>query len=91
MNTDVWDVCSYCGGEIEDPASTPRINVYDGEPMRREFCHRECVLRQTIGGLNHLRGTCQCKGGPDEPDPPEMSKREAAIAAVNYWKLTRGQ
>lgn len=47
--------------------------------------HYECHLRTVIGGLNHLQGLCSCCGGSLPPDPEELSKREAAIQAVNYW------
>jgi hypothetical protein len=43
--------------------------------------HALCQLRQLVGGLNHLRGTCTCCGGTDDPDPPGLSRRNAAIAA----------
>lgn len=85
------DKCLHCG-EAFGP-DEPRTDVYvvtwaEGESGLRAR-HIECAQRQAIGGLNHLRGTCQCCGGTDDPDPPEMTKREAAIAAVNYWRLTR--
>jgi hypothetical protein len=54
---------------------------YPGQPM-----HVECGARGIIGGLNHLRGTCTCCGGTDDPDPPDVSKREAARLALVYWR-----
>lgn len=48
--------------------------------------HRECAQRSVVGGVNHQRGTCTCCGGTDDPDPPELSRREAAIAAAYYWE-----
>ena len=32
--------------------------------------------------LNPLRGVCTCYGGSEPPDPPDMTLREAARAAV---------
>lgn len=55
----------------------------------REFpraWHRECAVRQVIGGVNHLRGRCTCCGGTEPPDPPDMTRREAALAACTYRK-----
>lgn len=60
---------------------------FDGKVGRLVALHRECATRSLIGGLNHLMGRCTCCGGTAPPDPPEMTKREAAIAAVNYWKI----
>lgn len=47
--------------------------------------HLECQIRQVVGGVNHIRGTCLCCGGTDDPDPPDVSKREAARRAVIEW------
>jgi hypothetical protein len=52
--------------------------------------HRECMMRQTLGGVGHHLGKCHCPGGSGEfEDPPEMTKREAAIAAVQVWESRR--
>jgi len=48
--------------------------------------HRECFLRGILGSVGHQQGRCACFGGTEE-DPPGMSKREAAIAAVAHAKL----
>jgi hypothetical protein len=47
--------------------------------------HYDCHLRSIIGGLNHLRGRCTCYGGTEPPDPPDLTRREAARQAVAYW------
>jgi hypothetical protein len=47
--------------------------------------HRDCAIREVIGGLNHLRGLCSCCGGSAPPDPPELTRREAARQAAQYW------
>lgn len=46
--------------------------------------HRECALRAILGGINHLKGTCSCQGGPDAPDPPGVSRRKAAQLAWDW-------
>jgi hypothetical protein len=43
--------------------------------------HRECGLRNVIGSVGHVRGTCSCKGGTED-DPPGHSKRDQARLAV---------
>jgi hypothetical protein len=50
--------------------------------------HLDCMLRMVVGGVNHQRGTCSCcSGGQDPPDPPSLSKREAARVAATYFRL----
>lgn len=44
--------------------------------------HRECFLRKIFGSVGHQRKTCSCYGGTEE-DPPGLSVREAAKAAMN--------
>ena len=63
--------------------------IVDGDQgitdMQGYSWHLECHLRGIIGGVNHLRGTCTCCGGKDDPDPPNVSKREAARLAEAEW------
>lgn len=48
--------------------------------------HVECWLRQIVGSVAHLEERCSCYGGAeDDTDPPELSKREAAQAAVDLF------
>jgi hypothetical protein len=85
--SDVFE-CLHCGEFLmPDDIVDPIIYIGESGPEKR-YRHQACAIRVVIGGLNHLRGTCQCDGGPDEPDPPEMTKREAALAAVAYWRST---
>jgi hypothetical protein len=46
--------------------------------------HRECFLRGVFGSVAHQRRECFCFGGQGE-DPPGMTKREAARAAVAHF------
>lgn len=80
--------CGYCREPIADTSKAPRITFVGTEGQRIEYCHPECLQRQVIGGFNHLKGTCTCCGGTEPPDPPGLSKYEAAIMAVHYWRLT---
>jgi hypothetical protein len=52
--------------------------------------HYECYLRLVLGGVFHQAGKCGCHGGTSPPDPPDMTKREAARAAVAFWHDVRG-
>lgn len=75
--TPVGHPCGWCTEPIRDGD--------DGVFIDSLAFHYECNLRQIIGGLNHLMGICSCCGGAAEPDPPELSKRQAAQAAIAYW------
>lgn len=55
---------------------------YDGtSAATQQPLHLECHLRMIVGGANHVIGTCTCCGGTQPPDPPGLSKREAARMA----------
>lgn len=66
--------CQWCEEEV------PAADAEEGSEL-----HTECAFRAVVGGLNHLRGRCSCCGGDQLPDPPELTKREAARAALDYW------
>lgn len=78
----VGEPCLHCGEPIE--AGGDGVMIPHGDTGDRPW-HWECNLRGIIGGLNHLNGACSCCGGTDDPDPPEMTKRQAAQAAVDYY------
>lgn len=52
--------------------------------------HKECWFRQFFGGVNHQLGRCFCCGGSEEPDPPHLTRREAAFEACRTWALRQG-
>jgi hypothetical protein len=50
--------------------------------------HRACHMRQIFGSLAHCQRRCSCYvSGSTCTDPPEMTKREAAEAVVEYMEL----
>jgi hypothetical protein len=82
------DLCPHCDEpftpeELAFARSIPHVG--EAFAALRRY-HLECSLRQVIGGLNHLQARCTCCGGTEPPDPPELSKREAAKAAFRYWR-----
>lgn len=82
--------CRHCKEPIERDDDGVAMEHYDGgEVLMLNPYHYECHLRMITGGLNHLRKTCSCCGGADDPDPPEMTVREAAKAAVTFWEKNR--
>jgi hypothetical protein len=52
--------------------------------------HHECAFREIAGGANHILRLCTCCGGSAPPDPPGMSKREAACWAFKVFGWVEG-
>lgn len=75
--TPVGKVCRICDEAIADGD----IGTVDQDGNAE---HYECVMRLCIGSVGHLKKRCSCYGG-DEEDPPGMTKRQAAQAAVRLW------
>lgn len=69
--------CARCG--------EPLLPMEDLAPIGGAPMHWECGLRMAVGGLNHQLGRCSCCGGTEPPDPPELSRRQAARAAVKHY------
>lgn len=61
-----------------DPVSSTEVN---GMPA-----HHECMFRALVGGANHIRKCCTCCGGTEPPDPPGLTKREAAREAMRAYR-----
>ncbi len=80
--------CLHCDEPLGD--EVVRIPVYGEGGLIVRRSHPECALRMVIGGLNHLLGWCSCCGGTEPPDPEGMTRREAAIAAVDFWRRVHG-
>jgi hypothetical protein len=82
------DSCFYCEEAVFDSPSliwVPNLGGPGEQPERKPW-HAECMSRSIIGGLNHLKCQCSCYGGTEPPDPPEMTRHEAALAAVEYYR-----
>jgi len=75
--------CQSCGEAIEKNAVP--MTHFSGSEVHIHYYHYECHARMVLGGLNHQKRTCKCFGGTDDPDPPEMTKRQAALAAFDYF------
>lgn len=75
--------CIYCEEEILTGETPPAIFEHV------QNMHHECFLRGIFGSVGHLQKRCSCYGGTEE-DPPDMTPRQAAKAAVElYRKLTQ--
>lgn len=77
--------CFHCDELIapDDDAQMPVIRLQEGATVGHY--HHECVVRLVIGGANHLQSRCTCCGGTEPPDPPQLTKRQAARMALNIW------
>lgn len=69
--------CLHCGEPIID--GDP-IVPNAGEPL-----HNVCFTRMLVGSVGHQRKRCSCFGGTEE-DPPNLTKRQAAIAAAYFFE-----
>lgn len=67
--------CVYC--------DEPLLPHEERAPYQPHY-HYECGVRCAVGSVAHQRGQCSCYGGSEE-DPPEMTRREAAIAAAQHF------
>jgi hypothetical protein len=77
MPTPVGEPCIHCG-EVIIAGDAGFVNP---------TAHYECFFRRVIGGINHVLGKCTCCGGTEPPDPPELTKRQAAEAACRQWHV----
>jgi len=62
--------------------------VWRGEqhPGVRQPIHKECAIRTAVGSAAHVQGRCGCYvPGSVEGDPPGMTRRQAARAAVEAY------
>ena len=85
MKRESFDPCHWCG-ELILPGDEVSPMILNGGADR---VHLECGYRMIAGGVNHILGRCTCCGGTEPPDPPHMTKREAARAALGAGYATR--
>jgi hypothetical protein len=72
--------CVWC----EEPLQ-PGDRVYHYANDAR--AHQVCMLRQVLGSVAHIEERCGCfLPGANETDPPGLSRRQAAEAAVQVWR-----
>lgn len=78
-------ICEWCGEPILPNEPKKSIEYFCGA---KEVFHFECQVRQIIGSLAHIERRCGCfVEGATEGDPPTMTKREAARAALTAYML----
>ena len=80
IDTPVGEECSHCGEKIE--AGDDGIRYANGP-----VAHRNCFLRGFIGSVAHLERRCSCYvPGATCTDPPGLTRRQAADAAVKLYR-----
>jgi hypothetical protein len=88
----VGEPCMFCGEALQDGDTGMLVRYIDTDvsmtPSWRPY-HYACHMRQIVGGLNHQLARCTCCGGTEPPDPDDMTRREAAEAAVKHWQRHR--
>jgi hypothetical protein len=84
----VGELCFHCE-EVIAEGERGFSSMYMGERgSRRIYFHRDCFLRGISGSVAHIQHKCSCYvPGASEGDPPGMTKREAARAAVAEWEF----
>lgn len=87
--TPVGTPCVWCAEDIADGDQgfvIPGV-ASDGATVDAHF-HMECQLRSIFGSVGHQMGLCCCPGGTGQmEDPPDMTIRQAARAAYEYFVL----
>lgn len=80
VETPVGAPCGYCEETIL--AGDDGFIDAGGKPF-----HRACFLRMVIGSVAHVQHRCSCfVQGAHEGDPPGMTLREGAEAALEAFK-----
>lgn len=89
IDTPLLTRCIWCDEPIapdDDGLVLPFGGRLDAQASQHAAYHYACFRRTLIGGVNHVRRRCACYGGDAPPDPPELSCREAAQAALDAWE-----
>lgn len=84
IKTPIEEKCIYCEESIaiEDFGVVLPI-IMDFAKIVYGAEHRECFLRSIFGSVAHQQGKCSCYGNDCEDDP-NLTKRQAAKAAVAF-------
>ncbi len=81
-------VCHRCREVIAAGSLYEHTPCVGCEGVTEAGYHYECFARGIIGSVGHLKKQCSCYGGTMD-DPPEMTKREAAQAALDLLRSMR--
>lgn len=73
-------ICVHCQEEI-----LPHERIPDAEGK----IHRQCLLRSIVGSVGHQKRICSCFGGTGTGDDKNLSVRENARAAAQYYAINK--
>jgi hypothetical protein len=77
--------CTWCGEAVLD-GEGKTLDVITTSGIDTRWIHDECEARGVIGSLAHVEGRCRCAvPGSEAGDPPGLTKRQAAQAALSAW------
>ncbi len=90
--TPVGKPCLHCEEKfVEGDQGFMMDCSHEIDPSGEVGQHRECQFRTLFGSVGHQQKKCSCFGGTEE-DPPNMTPREAAKAAMDLhdkiWRRT---
>lgn len=86
IETPVGSRCTYCEESIIETDLGYAQPASSDEPAH--VFHGECFLRTILGSVGHIMKLCKCYGG-DRGDPEGMTKRQAALTAVEVYRMRR--
>jgi len=77
--------CLFCDEAIGPQDFGLMMPLIGPDSVSRAYYHRECHLRRIVGSVGHQTKQCSCYGGALD-DPPGMTKRQGALAAVELYR-----
>lgn len=85
----ITKTCAHC----EERFQPDDYGVYletGGPGHGEEPCHTECFFRIISGSIGHMQRRCNCYGMEDTSEDG-LTLRQAALAAWDYYRMTRRQ
>lgn len=90
IETPIGEPCLWCEEAIGPDETGFLIHVIGAEETKLLPVHSECNFHRIVGGIYHQQRRCMCFGGELCGDPPELTTREAARLAMEYYDRIRG-
>ena len=92
IDTPMDTMCAWCDERIDAQDygyAIPLVRPIDA--VMTQYRHHECFARCILGSVAHQNRRCSCfVPGSEEEDPPGMTRREAARAALKLWSERHG-
>jgi hypothetical protein len=90
VETPIGAICFWCEEGICPDEDGFLVDVFTTTGHRVLPIHAECNFHRTVGGIYHQQRRCSCFGGKLAGDPDDLSVREAAALAMEYYTNNRG-